>query len=269
MFLIKKIRDALADPRLEGVDVHSEQITLVHREILKEKRMIQEVFREFYDEVVRLDKKWFSNSLQGQKVEVGSGSSFFKLYYPNVITSDVKKSGLVDLQIDAQNMSFQAESISALYGINCFHHFPDPQKFFNELSRVLIRGGGCILIDPYYGPFADFFYKRVFDTETFDKNQDTWITDYDSKDSKGPNQALSYVVFKRDYDLFIKRNPDLEIIYTSKFNNYIRYLVSGGLNFKPLLPDFLIPALRLIEFILRPINHLFVLHHLIVIRKKA
>lgn len=269
MFLIKMIRDALADSRLKGVGINTEQITLVHREILQEKKMIQGVFREFYDEVIRLDKKFFNNISAGQKVEVGSGSSFFKLYYPDITTSDIKKTDLVDMEIDAQNMSFKAESVSALYGINCFHHFPDPEKFFTELGRVLIKGGGCILIDPYYGQFADFFYKRVFDTETFDKNQESWETDYNAKDSKGPNQALSYIVFKRDYALFAKKYPDLEIVYTSKFNNYIRYLVSGGLNFKPLLPKYFIPMLKAIEFILKPVSHLFALHHLIVIRKKS
>ena len=35
-----------------------------------------------------------------------------------------------------------------------------------------------------------------------------------------------------------------EIVHTSVFDNYLRFLISGGLNFKKILPDiFLIPHL--------------------------
>ena len=40
-------------------------------------------------------------------------------------------------------------------------------------------------------------------------------------------------------------NPDgLEIVRQRPLNNYLRYLVSGGLNFRPLLPEAAIPLLR-------------------------
>ena len=34
-----------------------------------------------------------------------------------------------------------------------------------------MKGGLCILIEPYYGPLASLIYKKVHKTEYFDKNE--------------------------------------------------------------------------------------------------
>jgi hypothetical protein len=55
---------------------------------------------------------------------------------------------------------------------------------------------------------------------------------------EGANQALSYIVFERDRERFERLFPDLEIVEQSWIANYPRYLLSGGLNFRQLLPTF-------------------------------
>lgn len=269
MNILKSVRDYLVEPRLKNVDVNSPDLIAIQRQVLQEKKMIQDVFREFYDTVISLDRKFFALSDTDQRIEIGSGSSFFKLYYPQIITSDIKKTELVDTILDAQQMDLNDESVGAFYGINCFHHFPDPDKFFREAIRTLKKGGGFILIDPYYGPFSNFFYKRVFDFEFFDKKMRGWKTLESDGPSKGANQALSYIVFIRDRKKFQSEFPDLEIVYEKRFSNYIRYLFSGGLNFKPLLPKIFIPFLNVIEILFIPLGHLFALHHILVIKKKT
>ena len=84
----------------------------------------------------------------------------------------------------------------------------------------------------------------------------------------GANQALSYIVFKRDKVLFEQKFEQLEIVYISPITNYLRYLLSGGLNFKALIPDFMEKPVKLLEYILSPFNGVFALHHMIVIRRK-
>lgn len=169
--------------------------------------------------------------------------------------------------INAMDMDFDEKSVRGIYGINCFHHFPDPHKFFRELLRVLEKGGGCVLIEPYYGFVASRFFKKLFDTETFDKSQKEW---FNSKSSimKSANQALSYIIFKRDARQFEKQYPGLEIVMQRPLANYIRYLLSGGLNFRSLMPGFTSPLLKFIEFLLIPLNRLLALHYIIVIRKR-
>ena len=151
--------------------------------------------------------------------------------------------------VDAQNMPFENNSVRAIYGINCFHHFPNPNLFFKELERVLDRGCGCVLIDPYYGTVAKRFYKKIFDTETFDMNQKEWVNE-SLGFMNGANQALSYIVIQKP------------------LNNYMRYVLSGGLNFRQILPSFFSPVIKLFEFMFIPFNSIFALHHIIVIRKK-
>ncbi len=266
MSLFKKIRTYLQEPRLIGVDPDSEEMLSIHSKVLYEKKMMRSVFSEFYDTCIDLDNKYFSSS-KSKRVEIGAGVSFFKKKYPEIISTDIKKAENLDMVVDAQNMPFENESVRAIYGINCFHHFPNPDLFFNELDRVLVKGCGCILIDPYYGTIAKHFYKKIFDTETFDMAQKDWVNE-SLGFMNGANQALSYIVFKRDKKKFEEKFPSLEIVLQKPLNNYMRYILSGGLNFRQVLPSFFSPVIKFFEFIFIPFNSIFALHHIIVIRKK-
>jgi SAM-dependent methyltransferase len=200
-------------------------------------------------------------------VEIGAGVSFFKKLYPEVVSTDIKQAENLDMVVDALAMPFTNDSIRAVYGLNCFHHFPDPDRFFCELERVLTPGGGCVLIEPYYGPVARRVFKKLFATETFDLSQANWENQGNHVMS-GANQALSYIVFVRDLDKLTALHPKLEIVDHQPLNNYLRYLLCGGLNFRSLLPGFTAPFIKGLEWLLTPLNHIFALHHIIVIRKK-
>ena len=166
MSLFVKLRTYLQEPRLIGVDLDSDEMLAIHSKVLYEKPMMKGVFSEFYDTCISLDEKHFSNS-KGKRVEIGAGVSFFKKKYPEIISTDIKKAENLDMVVDAQNMPFENNSIRAIYGINCFHHLPNPNLFFKELDRVLEKGCGCVLIDPYYGTVAKCFRIEYFFVETF------------------------------------------------------------------------------------------------------
>jgi len=70
-------------------------------------------------------------------------------------------------------------------------------------------------------------------------------------------------------ELFEQDFPRLELVETFPLSNYLRYLLSGGLNFRELVPTFTEPALRALEQPLRPARRLLGLHHLIVLRRRA
>ena len=263
--MLKKIREYYEDPRIKGIDYDTDDVINIHRTILLEKKAMNNVFRYFYKRCFYLDNKYFSG--KGTRIEIGGGVSFFNKIYPEVVITDIKKSDQLDQVLDAQQMNLDNETVRAIYGINCFHHFPEPKKFFYELERVLINGGGCILIDPYYGFLSRRMYPNLSNIESFDMTQEDWENS-ESGVMNGANQAKSYIVFKRDKKRFHEQFPNLEIVYQKPLNNYLEYLLSGGLNFKQLCPEFLFPVVRLIEFILSPISSLFALHHIIVIRKK-
>lgn len=254
----------LTHPLVKDIDISGDERMIAHKKILTEKKMLQSVFGEFH----RLFKSLADKHLTavGSEVELGAGVSPIRDTYPDVIASDISHAAHLDLVLDAQNMNLDNESIAVIYGQNCFHHFPDPDLFFDELERVLITGGGCILLDPYYGPFANFIFKRLFKTEGFDRDYPEWITPQ-GPPMFGANQALSYIVFVRDVAEFKRKHPSLEIVHRKQVNNYLRYLLSGGLNFRKLLPDALTKPLQIIETLLYPISYFLALHHVIVIKK--
>ena len=263
---MEALRHLLHDPRIKGVDTDSPELLDAHRTILAEKPMMQSVFAEFYQRLTKAREGYFT--AQGVEIELGAGISLFKNSRSEVITSDIKETPHCQTVIDAMNMSVADNSVAALYGINCFHHFPDPGKYFDELQRVLKPGGGAIMIEPYHGPFASILYSSVHDSEHFNKDQASWSTEGLGA-MTGANQALSYLVFKRDLEVFLQKYPMLEVVEITRINNYIEYLVSGGLNFRQLLPTALIPAIKALQSMFTPISHLFALHQMIVIRRKS
>jgi SAM-dependent methyltransferase len=158
--------------------------------------------------------------------------------------------------------------VRVVFGQNCFHHFPHPDRFFGELERVLQPGGGVILLEPYFGPFASLLFKRLFTSEGYDKKFPSWETPV-AGPMNGANQALSYIVFNRDRREFERRFPSLKIVHEEPCRNYLKYLLSGGLNFRQLVPYWASPLIRALQWALSPLDRWLALHHVVVLRKEG
>ena len=263
---MRRLLDLLRDPLLDGMDVDGESRLALHRRILQKKRMLREVFTDFHHLFRELDLRFLSGN--GIKVELGAGISPMRNSYPEVLATDVVYAPQLDRLIDAEAMDLPDRSVRTIYGQNCFHHFAHPDRFLHELDRVLVPGGGAILLEPYYGPFATFVFKRLFRSETFDKTVLSWETPA-AGPMNGANQALSYIVFIRDRAQFERKHPSLTIAHQQIAGNYLRYLLSGGLNFRQLLPNSFTGFVGLLEKLISPLNRWIALHHIIVIRKVA
>jgi len=59
------------------------------REVLRSKPALRELFERFYRECRQMDERYFGDT-PGRRLEIGSGSSFFKEVFPDVVTSDIK-----------------------------------------------------------------------------------------------------------------------------------------------------------------------------------
>ncbi len=260
------LSDILRLPHMREVDIDSTQRLQIHRKILLEKKLTREVFFEFYRVLLDAEARCFS-AASGVRLEIGAGTSLMSELDPGVLSTDVVAGPFTDQVVDAMAMPFADGEVKSVFAINCFHHFPDPYKFFEELERVCAPGGGALIIDPYYGPLAGMLYKDLFPDETFDKTGPA-VNDPTRGPMSDANQALSYIVFERERAAFDLRFPGLEIVEGAPLSNYVRYLASGGINFRQLVPDFATPALKGLEFALKPIQKLFALHHYIVVRRR-
>jgi SAM-dependent methyltransferase len=256
----------LRDPSVDSIDVDGSDRLRVHGLLLSQKPMLKGVFTEFHHLFDRLDKKFLSGS--GVRVEIGAGVAPIRDAYPDVLATDIILGPGLDRVLDAENMDFPDGSVRVLFGQNCFHHFPHPSRFFEQLERVVVPGGGVILLEPYYGPFASFLFRRLFHTEGYDKDYPSWETPVTGP-MNGANQALSYIVFKRDRAEFERCYPRLRIVHQETCDNYLIYLLSGGLNFRQLWPNWAVPLLSLLQMLLSPLNRWLALHHVVVILKEA
>jgi SAM-dependent methyltransferase len=261
------ILSLLMEPALKGVDLEGPERLPLHQKILSEKKMIRLVFEEFYRTCLALEARHFG-ATTGTRVEIGAGTSFLKLLQPDIMSTDLELGPNIDMAVDAQRMPFESSSVRTLFCINAFHHFPDPRQFFAEVMRVVRPGGGCVIIDPAYGPVADLLYRRLFSSEGYDRA----ATDWGYIPGAGrplPNQALSFVVFIRDIERLTSEFPALEVVEKDVLSNYLEYLLSGGLNFRQLVPDWMRPAVRGTEALLTPFRRQLGLHHYIVLRRST
>src|ERR1700677_3658347 len=137
----------LALPETAGLDVDGLDRLEVHAAVLKRKPMLEAVFRECHELMLGLDRRTFGET-PGLRVELGAGVAPIAMTCPEVLATDVVPASGLDAVLDAQRLELADGSVRALYGQNCFHHFPEPSRFLAEADRVLAPGGGVVLIEP-------------------------------------------------------------------------------------------------------------------------
>lgn len=258
------IQQLLGLPQVEDVD-GSERMD-AHAAVLAQKPMLARVFRECHELFLELDRATFGTT-EGLRVEIGAGVAPIRDTFPEVLATDVVPAPGLDRVLDAQDLDLETGSVRALYGQNCFHHLPQPRLFLAEAQRVVAPGGGVLLIEPYDGPVGRLLYKHLFSSEGFDPDMPGWESDA-SGPMSGANQALSHIVFTRDRTTFEREFPQLELVGTQPLTNYVRYLLSGGLNFPQLVPNRADRRLRQLERLLTPVAGTLALHYVVILRRR-
>ncbi len=263
--MITKFRDWLIDPTVRPHDVDSPAFSLAHRQIVQRKVILRRLFEAFYQECRGMDLRYFEDC-PGARLEIGSGGGIINEIYPDVVTSDIKPLPFIDIVLSAENLPFANNSLRAIYAINVFHHLLGPRDFFREILRVVHPGGGVVFIEPFYGPLAAWVFKRLHNSETFEPDAPGWESSTRKGPFSGANQALSYVVFTRDRSQFVQEFPQLKLVF-HRPHTQLSYLLSGGVNFRQLLPDRLTPLVKIADQVLSPLNRWVALQQTIVLRK--
>jgi SAM-dependent methyltransferase len=266
--VIELLRGWLTEPELRALDPDSAQFTRAHRRILERKPLLRRLFAEFCERCLEADRRWFTACPSELRLEIGSGAGVMKEVFPDVLTSDVKRLPGLDLVLRAEDLPFAEGSLRAIYGINVFHHVSDPRDFFRETVRALAPGGGLVLIEPYYGPVARLVFKRLFTQESYEMDVEEWPRHLREQVASNANQALSYVVLRRDKAQWEREFPALELV-ADEPHTHITYLLSGGVNFRRLVPSALGKRLAALERKAVLLNPVLALQHTLVIRKKG
>jgi SAM-dependent methyltransferase len=234
-------------PTLQTNDLDDPNNILIIREIIRRKPFLTQTYKSFYREL--LDKSAGAPT-DGEWIELGSGASFLKTLAPQVVTSDILPYGGVDRVFSGLDMPMGDRTVSAFLMIDVLHHIKDSRGFLKESLRCLKLGGKMVMIEPANTFWSRIIYKN-FHHEPFETRGEWGFEE--GGPLSGANMAIPWIIFGRDGSLFAQEFPQFRVCSIA-IHTPFRYLISGGLSFRQLLPSFMYPVVRLVEGLLTPLN---------------
>jgi SAM-dependent methyltransferase len=253
------LRSILAHPLTRGRSIDDPVTTDLRRSIITSKPFLRAIYEDWYQSIVaRIPDS------AGAVLELGSGAGFFQQFVPDVITSEVFECAGVQLVADAQNLPFSDGELRAIVMTDVLHHIPNVAAFFREATRCLRSGGAVIMVEPWVSPWSNLIYTHLHH-EPFEPEVEQW--DFPAK---GPlsdaNGALPWIVFDRDRKRFEEEFPHLKIKEVRPMMPF-RYLVSGGVSMRALMPGWTTPLWKTIEKACEPQMKRLAMFSLISLRR--
>jgi SAM-dependent methyltransferase len=254
------LRRLLAHPLTSGLTVDDPATTVLRRQIISSKPFLKAVYDEWY-EMIRSSLP----EVRGCVLELGSGAGYCHEFIPGLITSEVFFVPGISMVADGRRLPFRDDSLRAIVFTDVLHHMPDVRCFFAEASRCLVRGGRVLMIEPWVTRWSQFINTN-FHHEPFRPDAEGW-----SFPSSGPlsgaNGAIPWIVFVRDRARFELDFPNLIIEHIRPFLPF-RYLVSGGVSMRSLMPGFLHGCWARAEQLLEARMSILAMFAFIALRKK-
>jgi len=229
---------------MRGRDLDDPETTRLRHQLLAEKNFLNRLYQDWYRLIVS-----GLPHVDGPVVELGSGAGFLDQFLPEVIQTEYLNTGEVQVVLNAHDLPFPAKSLRAIVMVNVFHHLQEADRFIFEAHRTVKNTGRIILIEPWVTGFSKFVYSK-FHHEPFDPHQETWRFLSDGPLS-GANGALPWIIFKRDREKFENRYPQWKISEITPMMPF-RYLFSGGLGFRSLVPGQAYPFVVFLEKLVEP-----------------
>jgi SAM-dependent methyltransferase len=234
----------LALPLTAGCDIDAPETTALRRQIIREKPFLKAIYDDWYRAIAAALPEGPEPVL-----ELGSGAGFLRERIPRAVTSDILAVPGVDLVADATRLPFASGVLRGIVMTNVLHHLPDIRGFLREAGRAVKPGGRLVMVEPWVTTWSTFIYRRLH-TEPFEPDAASW-----ELPSRGPlsgaNGALPWIVFERDRQQFAAEFPAWRISSISPTMPF-RYLVSGGVSLRCLVPAFTHGMWRWLENRLAP-----------------
>ena len=224
------IRRLLVNPLTAGSSLDDPATTELHRQIIASKPFLNAIYDEWYRMLAAELPQ-----IAGPVLEFGAGAGHSGRFIPGVITSEVFFSPNVQLIADAGHIPFPDASLRAIIFTDVLHHMPNARQFLAESSRCLRKDGKILMIEPWVTPWSRLVYTK-FHHEPFLPDSSDW-TFPSTGPLSGANGALPWIIFSRDRQRFESDFPGLAIEIVRPFLPF-RYLLSGGVSMRSLMPGF-------------------------------
>ncbi len=222
-----QLRQWLAHPLTRGLDIDDLRTTWLRRSIIREKGFLRQIYQEWY--------RIIAASLpagQGAVLEIGSGAGFLSDFIPHLITSEIFQCPGVRVVMNGTELPFSDASLRGIVMADVLHHIPAPRRFFSEAARCVRPQGVLVCIEPWVTPWSRLVYTYLHHEPFFPGA--VWEFPVGGPLS-GANVALPWMIFERDRPQFECEFPEWHIQVINPMMPF-RYLVSGGVSFRSLMP---------------------------------
>ncbi len=196
--------------------------------------------------------RWYARIVEalsplGPTVEIGAGCGNFKSYFPQVIATDVVRTGKwIDHIVDAGALPFQDNEIGNLVLIDALHHLPRPVHFLSAAERVLQEKGRLVMLEPAGTPLARLIW-RCCHHEPFDLRQDLFAEadrpEAACEDTNFSNMAIATLLFRRNLSRTLDRLPQLRLVRL-EYSDCLLWPATGGFSYLGFVPSPLVPLLH-------------------------
>ena len=236
------LRGLLAHPLTRGHDLDDPHTTALRRQIVRGKPFLRRIYQEWYAALAESIPR--AADVPGRVLELGSGAGFFNEVVPETITSDIMLTPGARVVLDGLRLPVPDASLRAIVMTNVFHHLPDARRFLTEAARAVTAGGVVAMVEPWISAWSRIVYKKLHHEPCLPEATE-W-----SFPATGPlssaNEAQAWIVFHRDADVFGREFPQWRIEHVRPMMP-LRYLLSGGVSMRALVPSFSFPLLRAAE----------------------
>jgi len=219
----------LGEPRARRLALDDPATTVAQRAIIAAKQPLRRIYEEWYEDLAS-----HVPAGSGAVLELGSGPGFLAERVSGLVTSEVFVCKGLRAALDARALPFRGGSLRAILMTDVFHHVPDAGRFLREASGALRPGGRIVMVEPWVTPWSRFVYGRLHH-EPFDPGAEGW-TFPPGGPLSAANGALPWIVFARDRERFARELPALRVVDVAPRLPF-RYLLSGGLSVRALLPE--------------------------------
>ena len=178
------------------------------------------------------------------------------------MATDVRIGPDVDLLATSERLPFRLGSVRTVFAVDRLHHIPDVEALFQEIQRRSVFPAEVSSVTSRIGSLAPCTAICSIQ-RTSDPKVESWAFESDDP-LTAANQALPYLLLRRDRERFESLFPDLEIIEVSPLNGP-SYLLSGGISSpKRVVSARLATARRTVALVA-----LAALHVLVVFRRRG
>ena len=237
----------LKHPLTRGLDIDNPQTTALRRKIINSKPFLKCIYMEWYQLIAAATGTGDDYPV----LEIGSGAGFLQEHVAGAITSDVLPVPGLDVVMDGCQLPLLSDSLDGVVMVNVFHHISDVMAFMKEAARCTRIGGKMVMIEPWVTPWSNFVYRN-FHHEPCNPSAVEWMIPEGGPLSVA-NSALPWIVFERDRGKLKEEVPEWELQQVNPFMPF-RYLLSGGIARRSLMPYILYPFWEWMEKMLSPWN---------------